>query len=198
VSGAAPLVNPGNANTSTTLNAPALENLPSPGEDLTYPLQFAPGALMNTPGSGNDFVGSSNGYATAMLSSTDCQPYPTAISSMGWRQTIRLPISVAAFPQILFSGLIRLRSDRQHAFLFRGSRPRSRNSLSPLYRYGENSGDSMHAKPHCRTSCHYQFRPLNPFLSNDRVKREDFPEVARLPWAQEASGSNPDAPTKSL
>jgi len=62
-------------------------------------------------------------------------------------------------------------------------RPRSRSSSSPLYRYGENSGDSMHAEPHLRTSCHYQSLPLNPFLSNDRVKRKDFPEVARLPWA---------------
>jgi Carboxypeptidase regulatory-like domain len=62
VSGAAPLVNPENANTSTTLAAPELENLPNPGGDLTYPLQFAAGALMNTAGSGNDFVGSTNGY----------------------------------------------------------------------------------------------------------------------------------------
>ncbi len=62
VSGAPPLVNPENANTSTNLNAPALENLPNPGGDLTYPLQFAPGALINTAGSGNDFVGGTNGY----------------------------------------------------------------------------------------------------------------------------------------
>jgi Carboxypeptidase regulatory-like domain len=62
VSGEAPLIDTANANTSTTLNAPALENLPNPGSDLTYPLQFAPGALINTAGSGNDFVGSSNGY----------------------------------------------------------------------------------------------------------------------------------------
>lgn len=62
VSGEAPLINPADANTSTTLNAPALENLPNPGGDLTYPLQFSPGALINTAGSGNDFVGSSNGY----------------------------------------------------------------------------------------------------------------------------------------
>jgi hypothetical protein len=62
VSGASPLLNPANANTSTNLNAPALENLPNPGDDLTYPLQFAPGALINTAGSGNDFVGSTNGY----------------------------------------------------------------------------------------------------------------------------------------
>src|SRR5580692_9703839 len=62
VSSQAPIINPSNANTSTTLNAPALENLPNPGGDLTYPLQFAPGALINTAGSGNDFVGGTNGY----------------------------------------------------------------------------------------------------------------------------------------
>ncbi|MGB7435344.1 MAG: carboxypeptidase-like regulatory domain-containing protein, partial [Candidatus Acidiferrum sp.] len=62
VNGEAPLINPENANTSTNLNAPALENLPNPGGDLTYPLQFAAGALINTAGSSNDFVGSSNGY----------------------------------------------------------------------------------------------------------------------------------------
>ena len=58
----APILNPENANTSTTLSAPSLENLPNPGGDLTYPLQFAAGALVNTAGSGNDFVGGTNGY----------------------------------------------------------------------------------------------------------------------------------------
>ena len=62
VSSEAPLINPGNANTSTNLSAPALEDLPNPGGDLTYPLQFAAGALVNTAGSGNDFVGGTNGY----------------------------------------------------------------------------------------------------------------------------------------
>jgi hypothetical protein len=62
VSSEAPLINPENSNTSTTLTAPALEDLPNPGGDLTYPLQFAPGALINTAGSGNDFVGGTNGY----------------------------------------------------------------------------------------------------------------------------------------
>ncbi|MGC1536864.1 MAG: carboxypeptidase regulatory-like domain-containing protein [Candidatus Sulfotelmatobacter sp.] len=62
VGGEPPLVNPENANTATTLNAPALEDLPNPGGDLTYPLQFSPGALINTAGSGNDFVGGTNGY----------------------------------------------------------------------------------------------------------------------------------------
>jgi hypothetical protein len=62
VSSEAPIINPENANTSTTLDAPALEDLPNPGGDLTYPLQFAPGALINTAGSGNDFVGGTNGY----------------------------------------------------------------------------------------------------------------------------------------
>jgi hypothetical protein len=62
ISGVAPMINPGNANTSTNLSAPQLENLPNPGGDLTYPLQFAAGALVNTAGSGNDFVGGTNGY----------------------------------------------------------------------------------------------------------------------------------------
>jgi hypothetical protein len=62
VSSEAPILNPENANTSATLNAHALEDLPNPGGDLTYPLQFAPGALVNTAGSSNDFVGGTNGY----------------------------------------------------------------------------------------------------------------------------------------
>ena len=62
ISSEAPILNPENANTSTTLNTRALEDLPNPGGDLTYPIQFAAGALINTAGSGNDFVGGSNGY----------------------------------------------------------------------------------------------------------------------------------------
>jgi Carboxypeptidase regulatory-like domain len=57
-----PLLNPENANTTSNLNSVQLENLPNPGNDLTYPAQFAEGALINTAGSGNDFVGSTNGY----------------------------------------------------------------------------------------------------------------------------------------
>jgi hypothetical protein len=62
VTSEAAILNPENANTSTTLNAHALEDLPNPGGDLTYPLQFAAGALVNTAGSGNDFVGGTNGF----------------------------------------------------------------------------------------------------------------------------------------
>jgi hypothetical protein len=62
VTSEAAILNPQDANTSTTLNTRALENLPNPGGDLTYPLQFAAGALVNTAGSGNDFVGGTNGY----------------------------------------------------------------------------------------------------------------------------------------
>ena len=43
-----------NPNTSTTLEAKAIEKLPNPGQDLTYIAQFAQGALMNTAGSSND------------------------------------------------------------------------------------------------------------------------------------------------
>jgi hypothetical protein len=67
VNGDALLVNPENPNTATTLNSRAIENLPNPGADMTYPLQFAPGALMNTAGSGNDFLGSSNGYGNVQF-----------------------------------------------------------------------------------------------------------------------------------
>jgi hypothetical protein len=63
----APLVNPDNPNTSTTLNARTLEDLPNPGGDLTYPLQFAAGALINTAGNGNDFVGGTNGYGNVQF-----------------------------------------------------------------------------------------------------------------------------------
>jgi hypothetical protein len=62
VNSEAAILNPEDANTSTTLSAPVLENLPNPGGDLTYPLQFAAGALINTGGSSNDFVGGTNGY----------------------------------------------------------------------------------------------------------------------------------------
>src|SRR5216683_1377140 len=63
----APLINPENPNTSTTLNARAMENLPNPGGDMTYPLQFAAGALINTAGSSNDFVGGTNGFGNVQF-----------------------------------------------------------------------------------------------------------------------------------
>lgn len=61
------LINPDNPNTFTTLNARAIENLPNPGGDMTHPLQFAAGALINTAGSGNDFVGGTNGYGNVQF-----------------------------------------------------------------------------------------------------------------------------------
>jgi hypothetical protein len=48
VNSEAPLLNTQNPNTSSTLNARVMEDLPNPGGDLTYPLQFAAGALINT------------------------------------------------------------------------------------------------------------------------------------------------------
>src|SRR5579871_333862 len=67
VSEGALLVNPQNSITSTTLTTRALEDLPNPGGDMTYPLQFAAGALINTAGSGNDFVGGTNGYGNVQF-----------------------------------------------------------------------------------------------------------------------------------
>ena len=51
VSSEAPLINPENANTSTTLNTSAHgEDLPNQVATLTYPLQFLPGALIQHRG----------------------------------------------------------------------------------------------------------------------------------------------------
>ncbi len=58
----APLIDTENPNTTTTLTARAIEDLPNAGGDLTFPVQFAAGALINTAGSSNDFVGGQNGY----------------------------------------------------------------------------------------------------------------------------------------
>ena len=43
-----------NPNTTTTIDAKEIKNLPNPGQDLTYLAQFAQGALMNTAGSSSD------------------------------------------------------------------------------------------------------------------------------------------------
>src|SRR6202140_2249356 len=67
ISSEAPILNPENANTLTSLNAATLESLPNPGGDLTYPLQFAAGALINTAGSSNDFVGGTNGFGNVQF-----------------------------------------------------------------------------------------------------------------------------------
>ncbi|MDR3750406.1 MAG: carboxypeptidase-like regulatory domain-containing protein [Terracidiphilus sp.] len=50
-----------NPNTTTTLESKTIASLPNPGQDLTYVVQFAPGALMNTAGSSND-AKASGGY----------------------------------------------------------------------------------------------------------------------------------------
>ncbi|MGD0498553.1 MAG: carboxypeptidase regulatory-like domain-containing protein [Bryobacteraceae bacterium] len=62
-----PLINLENPNTATMLTTQAIEDLPNPGGDMTYPLQFAAGALINTAGSGNDFVGGTNGYGNVQF-----------------------------------------------------------------------------------------------------------------------------------
>jgi hypothetical protein len=62
VSAEPPLLNTTNPNTTTTFAAKAIEALPNPGGDITFPAQFSTGALMNTAGSGNDFVGGPSGF----------------------------------------------------------------------------------------------------------------------------------------
>ncbi len=43
-----------NPNSTTTIEAKTIENLPNPGQDLTFLTQFSQGALMNTAGSSSD------------------------------------------------------------------------------------------------------------------------------------------------
>src|SRR6202049_1334257 len=62
VSAEPPVLNTRNPNTTTTFNVAAIESLPNPGGDITFPAQLAAGALMNTAGSGNDFVGGPSGF----------------------------------------------------------------------------------------------------------------------------------------
>ena len=63
-----------------------------------------------------------------------------------------------------------------------------------LFRYGENWG--FHA---CEATFSYILPPPNIFLtrllSKLRLKRKDFQEILRLPWAQEVPSSNLGAPT---
>ena len=94
VNSEAPLINPENANTSTTLNAPALEDLPNPGGDLTYPLQFSPGPSSTRRAAATISSAAQTGMAT--WNSTGCPPSQTATSLTDWKRTTRSPISTAA------------------------------------------------------------------------------------------------------
>ena len=62
VSAEPPILNTKNPNTTTTFTAAAIESLPNSGGDITFPAQLAAGALMNSAGSGNDFVGGPSGF----------------------------------------------------------------------------------------------------------------------------------------
>ncbi|MGH9472190.1 MAG: TonB-dependent receptor plug domain-containing protein [Terriglobales bacterium] len=61
VTGEAALLQPQNANTSTTLDSKAIENLPNPGGDITMLEQIAPGAEMHVQGGGGTAGLSYNG-----------------------------------------------------------------------------------------------------------------------------------------
>src|ERR1700730_18597253 len=69
----APLMNPANTNTTSTLGGAVLAEIPNPGADLTYPLQFAAGALINTAGNSSDAVSGTNGYGNV-----ECNGLPAA------------------------------------------------------------------------------------------------------------------------
>ena len=84
VGGEAPLINLQDANTSTTLSPPALENLPNPGGDLTYPCKSRPVPLLIQQ------VATTTSWAvrmdTATSNSTVCLPFrtDTSTSHLAW------------------------------------------------------------------------------------------------------------------
>jgi hypothetical protein len=79
VIGEAAILNPDDVNTSTTLTAHALENLPNPGARWSIPRAAA-------------MISWAARMATAMWSSTAYPRFPTDTSSTAWRPTIRSPI----------------------------------------------------------------------------------------------------------
>ena len=121
VNSEAPLINPADANTSTTLSAPALEDLPNPGGDLTYPLQFSPGALINTAGSGNDFVGGTNGYGNVEFNGLPALSNGYIVDGLETNDPLT-NLEQRTFHQPGSGIEFDLRGNRQHAFLFGGSR----------------------------------------------------------------------------
>ena len=79
-------------NTSTTLDAKTISNLPNPGQDLTYVAQFAQGALMNTAGSSND-AKAAGGYGNVEF--TGCRRLRTVTSLSGSMRMIRFSVSTS-------------------------------------------------------------------------------------------------------
>ena len=123
-----------NPNTTTTIEARTIENLPNPGQDLTYVTQFAQGALMNTAGSSSDakapggygnveFNGlpaTSNGYILDGYDSND----PWLGLNIGL--STNLVIGLDAVQDI----------DGEHQLVFRGSGPLCRGSGQLLHQVG--------------------------------------------------------------
>jgi carboxypeptidase family protein len=88
VHGEAPLIEPSNANTTTTFSATQLASLPNPGMDLTYIANVVPGAVMNTNQAGGFAQGNTamNGLSSA---GTDfiVDGFDTTDPDIGWNRT---------------------------------------------------------------------------------------------------------------
>src|SRR5947209_4152531 len=122
VTSEAAILNPENANTSTTLNAHALEDLPNPGGDLTYPLQFAAGALVNTAGSGNDFVGGTNGYGNVEFNGLPALSNGYIVDGLETNDPLT-NLNSGLSTNLVLRLKFHYRSYGQYGLLCRGSRP---------------------------------------------------------------------------
>jgi Carboxypeptidase regulatory-like domain len=72
----APLIQAENGDASTTMNRLQVSELPNPGNDLTYVVQTAPGAIMNTDGGTGNFSvlgmpGTSNRFTVDGMNDND-------------------------------------------------------------------------------------------------------------------------------
>ena len=154
MTGQAPLINPANPNTSTTLNARALEDLPNPGGDMTYPLQFAAGALINTAGSGNDFVGGTNGYGNVQFNGLPSLSNGYIVDGLETNDPLTNLNSGLSTNLVLGLNSNR-RGDRQHSFLF--GRPGALRSIAgqlrDQIRHQPLSRESIRAVERIRSEC---------------------------------------------
>jgi integrase len=110
------------------------------------------------------------------------------------KPTQRIPLLEAQINAELINNALRLSSE---GLVFIKKREPDRSNFAVISLWGKFGGLNT-----CGATFPYIVPLPNIFLtrlfSKRRLKRKDFQEILRLPWAQEASGSNPDAPTTKM
>ena len=105
---------------------------------LTYPLQFAPGALINTAGSGNDFVGGTNGYGNVQFNGLPALSNGYIVDGLETNDPLTNLNSGLSTNLVLGLEFDR-RSDREHALLRGGPGPLRRFAGQLRHQVGHQS-----------------------------------------------------------